>query len=440
MKKRWIILVLVVCLLGTLAGCGKKAGETADGTAGEENKEAEAGSITLTIGFNVETSDAAYERDIVPIFEAFKKEHPEVKEIKLTGMGKMSEDQQVTRLTGGKYDDVLLVPASMPIVEYPNYFAPLGDSKTLGETYFYGDYIQVEGQTYALPIGVVYEGLIYNLSVLDACYGGKVPKTYDELMESCEAIKAAGKTCFYTNAGAQWPLRFWDNLAITMSEDPGYSNTIVENKEPWKEGEPLYKSSKLLADLASNGYIETDTVTEQWDTSRISVASGDTAYMLIGTWALPQIKEVAQEMGHDPEQIKFAPFPYKNDVSAENKLNLRVSEDLFMGVNKNSKNIELAKEFCTYFIENVSLTRGMNESMKEGGRNVEDLKFVQDLDYIELYSSPAKDIKIAEMAGKAKIDVFSVGTYLQEYVILPSVEGKGADFEGLNKLWGQNFQ
>ena len=439
MKKRMVSMLTVMALaVSMMSGCGSSGEKTTGGQSGE-NGSAKDG-VELSIGFNVETSDATYERDIVPIFEEFKKMHPEVTNITLTGMGKMGEDQQVTRLTGGKYDDVLLLPMSMKTTDLPQYFAPLGDAKELGEKYFYGDYIQTGGQSYGLPIGVVYEGLIYNQEVLDECYGGKGPVTYDELMECCEAIKASGKNCFYTNAGAQWPLRFWDNLAITISEDPAYANTIVDNKTPWAEGEPLYQSCKLLGDLAAGGYIEGDVVTEQWDNSRVSVATGDTAFMLIGTWALPQIKEVAQEMGKDPETIKFAPFPYKNNVSADNKLQVRVSEDLFLGVNKNSPNLELAKEFCVFFCENVSLSRGMNESMKEGGRQVEDLKSLQDLDYVEYYSSPAKDTKIADMAGAAKIDVFSVGTYLQEYIIQPSIDGKGAQFEELNKLWAQNFQ
>lgn len=438
--KKQIASGLTVMALAALvmSGCSSSGEKSATGQSGDSGEGK--GGIELSIGFNVETSDATYERDIVPIFEEFKKQHPEVTNITLTGMGKMSEDQQVTRLTGGKYDDVLLLPMSMKTSDLPQYFAPLGDAAELGEKYYYGDYIQSGGESYGLPVGVVYEGLIYNQEVLDECYGGKVPVTYDELMECCEAIKASGKNCFYTNAGAQWPLRFWDNLAITMSEDPAYANTIVENKAPWAEGEPLYQSCSLLGDLAAGGYIEGDVVTEQWDNSRVSVATGETAFMLIGTWALPQIKEVAEEMGKNPDNIKFAPFPYKNDVSADNKLQVRVSEDIFLGVNKNSPNLELAKEFCVFFCENVSLSRGMNESMKEGGKQVDDLKFLAELDYVEFYNSPAKDIKIAEMAGVAKIDVFSVGTYLQEYVIQPSIEGKGTQLEELNNLWGQNFQ
>lgn len=159
---------LVAGMVLPMAACGS------DGK-GEGKKKDEG--IELSIGFNVETSDATYEEDIVPIFEAFMEEHPEVTNIKLTGMGKMTEDQQVTRLTGGKYDDVLLLPMSMKTENLPTYFAPLGDAKEMGEKYFYGDYIQVDGQSYGMPIGVVYEGLIYNQKVLDECYGGKVPSS-----------------------------------------------------------------------------------------------------------------------------------------------------------------------------------------------------------------------------------------------------------------------
>jgi len=440
MKRLFAIMMAGVIGL-SLVGCGSNSSSSNEGnsdTSSESTSKGEDGTkgdIVLSLAFNAETSDPAYENDIVPIFEEFMKLHPEVAEIKFTGMGKMTEDQQVTRLTGGQYDDVLLIPMGMPNKERPNFFASLGDATELGEKYFYGDFIQSDGETYALPIGVVYEGLVYNKKVLDECYGGKVPTTLDELLEACEAIKATGKTPFYTNAGAEWPLRFWDNLAITASETPDYANTLVSSTAPWADDEALHFSSSFLANLAANDMVEPDTVTEQWDNSRISVATGESAFMLLGTWALPQVKDVAEEMGEDPDNISFMPFPYKNGVSADNKLNLRVSEDIFMGVNKNSENLELAKELLVFFCENISLSRGMNEIMREGGRNVEDLQFLQDLDYIEFYSSPARTEEFEAISSTSKIDVFSVGSYLQDNVIQPAINGEAPKFDALNERW-----
>ena len=111
-----------------------------------------------------------------------------------------------------------------------------------------------------------------------------------------------------------------------------------------------------------------------------------------------------------------------------------------MGVNKNSENLELAKEFCAFFCENMSLALGMNEIMVDGGENQPDLAFLQDLDYVETYTSPAKDPKIQEMAGTAEIDVYSFDGYLLDYVMLPVMNGGEPEYDKLNELRGKNFQ
>ena len=431
--KRLCAITMTTILALGVAGCsGGGDGANSSTDAGSASTE---GGVVLSLGFNIETADAEYEEILVPIFEEFMEKHPEVSEIALTGMTKMTQDQQVTRLTGGQYDDVLLIPMSMPNSEKPNYFASLGDAAELGEKYYYGDFIQHEGETYALPIGVVYEGLIYNQKVLDEVYGGKIPITLDELLEACEAIQAAGKTPFYTNAGAEWPLRFWDNLAITMSEDPDYANTLITTEAPWAEGEPLHASSSFLADIVAKGMVEPDTVTEQWDTSVVSVATGETTFMLLGTWALPIVKQMAEDLGESADDIGFMPFPYKNNVSADNKLSLRVSEDIFLAVNKNSENLELAKEFCTFFVERISVPNGMNEIFREGGKNAANLDFLQDLDYIEFYNSPARQEAFESIANNSRIDVFTLGSYLQDSVIQPSVHGESPKFDDLNSRW-----
>lgn len=219
-----------------------------------------------------------------------------------------------------------------------------------------------------------------------------------------------------------------------------FTNKIIDTQEPWAEGSSLRDSADILAQLASNGYLEPDVVTaDQWDVSLTSLGSGQTAFMFTGTWALSQAQEHAVEAGFSADDIGFAPFPYKNDVSADNKLNLRVAQDVFLGVNKNSENLELAKEFCTFFCERVSLAMGMNEIMIDGGKNQPDLEFLQELDYVQTYTSPARDSKISEMAGIAGIDVYNFDGFLLDYVILPVLNGKEPEYDKLNEAWKKNF-
>lgn len=435
--KKITILALAILLTVTNVTFAQGSSEKSSSTGAiAESK----GDVVLSLAFNVEDTEDEFTSQVKPILDAFKELHPEIKDINYVNASKRAEDQTVTMMSSGKFEDLMLAPLSVSIKEYPNYFAPLGDSQELNDKYFYGDFIAVEGKTYGMPIGVVYEGLLYNQQVLDEYNNGNVPKTLEELESLCEVLTDNGIISFYTNAGAKWPLRFWDNLAVTQSEDPTYANSIVTNKAPWSFGEPLYDVMTFLGDLAEKGSIEPDTVTEQWDKSRVSLATGKTAFMLIGSWALPQVKKIAEEMGKSADDIGFAPFPYKNNVSSTNKLNVRVSEDLFLVVNKNSENLELAVEFAKYYCERISIPRGMNSILRDGGEVVQELQSLSDLDYVDFYSVPSKDLKISEMCSNSQIDVHSQGSYIIPYVIEPSIQGNGPNFDALNAEWAKNFK
>ncbi len=450
MKKKLLYSIMAGMIsAGLLTGCQSGTSENSQPSSTEaEPSGNEAASetgaatsqrdVTLSLGFHM---NEKYDDVILPIIQEFQKLHPEVKEVTFTGLSSVTDEQQVTRLTGGQYEDVVLIPSILLPSELPNYFAPLGTTEEMAEKYYYGDYLQVDGQSYGCPIGVVYEGIIYNQDVLDQYCDGIVPKTLDELMDCCEKLHENGITCFYTNAGSVWPMRYWDNLAITMSGDNDYANKILTTEEPWAEGTPLRQADDLLAQFAKNGWLEADVVSaNQWDVSLASLASGDTAFIFTGTWALSQAQDNAEALGLPRETIGFMPFPYKNDVSADNPLKLRIAQDLFMAVNKNTEHMELAQEFVRFFCERISLPLGMNETMIDGGQNQPELEFLSSLDYVEMYTSPAKDNRLQEMAAVAEIDVFAYDGYLLDYIMIPSLNGEEPQYDKLNELWGKNFK
>ena len=111
-----------------------------------------------------------------------------------------------------------------------------------------------------------------------------------------------------------------------------------------------------------------------------------------------------------------------------------------MAVNKNSQNVELAKELCAFFCERISLAVGMNEIMIDGGKTQEELKNLGDMDYVKFYTSPAKDTRIQEMGAAAGLDVYQYDGFLLDYVILPPMNGKKAEFDKLNELWKKNSE
>ncbi len=437
---KWMALALVGAMVALMAACGtgESDSDTSPSATGDGESKA-SGDVKLTLSFNMTPSEDPNWPLAEAIFEQFKVEHPEVSEIEYVNAAARTEQQIVTMMKSGMLEDVAALSLSAPVEELPNYFAPLGDSAELGEKYYYGDYKATGGQSYAITFGVVYEGLLYNQKVLDTYNNGEMPKNFDELVALCGTLKENGVIPFWVNAGSKWPLRFWDSLAESIAEDPAYANSLTEAEAPWAEGTPLHQSLSFLADLCANGQVELDTVTDQWENSRRALASQEVGFMLTGSWAIPQVKNVAIEMGEDPAAIKFAPFPYKNDVSADNPLYVKVAEDLFIGVNKNSENVELAKELLFFFAERIGPVRGMNSIVKDGGSVVPDLEEMAALDYIKLYNAPARDPKLEQMTSNVQLDLMRGGSYLAGNIIEPSISGEGPRFDYLNGEWAKNF-
>lgn len=111
-----------------------------------------------------------------------------------------------------------------------------------------------------------------------------------------------------------------------------------------------------------------------------------------------------------------------------------------MGVNKDSKNLELAKEFCSFFCERISLAVGMNEIMKEGGKTQEELNNLQDMDYVKFYTSPAKDAEDIRKWARTGLDVYQYDWLPVRLRNSPPMNGQEAQFDKLNELWGKNFE
>lgn len=445
-------MICVLLVISLVSGCGSDSSQDNASSSDESSSQDDASSSNESSQDNASSSNEEevvvslsfqYQYDVAKeVIESYMEEHPNVK-IEYRKLDE-NDEEMVTKLTGGVFEDVYIIPSILEISELPNYFAPLGDAAEMAEKYYYGDYMNVAGQSYGYPIGVVYEGLLYNQDVLDKYYDGKVPMTLDELYECCGILADNGIIPIYSNAGSSWPLRYWDNLAITMSNDPDYANTIVTTEEPWAEGSYLRQAEDILANIAANGWLEADVVSaDQWDTTMTSIAMGETAFIFTGQWAIANIRATTEELGNNGDAIQFTAFPYKNDVSAENPLNLRVAQDLFIGVNKNAKNLDAAIEFAQYFSENIPEYISENGILIEGGEVMDSVAHLQELDYINLYTSPARDPKIAEMAGNCKVDVYAYDSFLLEYIILPTSQSGSADtakYDELNELWKTNFK
>lgn len=433
--------VLALCMATTLSSsllvaCGSSASSTVSSesdVSASTTETALTGEITFSLNRSEEELSTLYQ----PIADRFMQENPGTS----IQFVVHETDAQIarTQLNAGEFADISIAPRDITPSDLSRFYLPLGSTEELSQTYQYAGLLANDGITYGLPNGVTHSGMLYNKTVVDTYLNGEVPSTLDAWYAACETLKENGITPVWINAGSRWPMSEWDNIAFEISGDPGYRNSLQNVAEPWAEGTPLSQEAQIFQTLIENDWIEEDTVLDQWDASRKGMASGEIGFMILGSWAVPQLRDVAETLGLDPDTIGFAPVPYKNDVSADSPLNVLLSEDMLFAINKDTQYPELAKAFLEYFLASEAPSLMGLSSPIIGGEKAEWVTDLASLDYVNEMEKDLPDAALTEKCNEMQLDVFMGGTYLITHVLEPLKNGQEPTLNALNSLWSENF-
>lgn len=352
-SRKMMALALGTAMLGmSLTGCGSENKENQAPAAGAETSVAEGGEEIyqnpedIPTDVEGEITVLSNRTDIVDTVFAeytkrFNEKYPNVK-VNYETMEDYEGDVQV-RMSTTEYGDVLLMP-TMDAKQYPDFFLPLGDQKTLQETYRTLKKPSYEGVTYGLPTFYVTTGVVYNKKVFENAGITELPATQEDFLAAMQKIKDKGDAIpYYTNYSAGWPLNQWEDLRVSVAGDTEYLNKLYDDESPFDEGKPQYQIFKLMYDLVKNGYVEEDPITSSWDDSKQMLADGKIGAMVLGEWAVSQIKDLAD----NPDDIGFMPFP---QTAPDGKQYACVAPDYCMAVNKNTKYPNAAKAYLWWFI------------------------------------------------------------------------------------------
>ncbi len=424
MKK--LVLLGLGLLIALFVSCG---GKESSETSNEQSASEPSG--VLNVAFNKNEEEIKLFLD--PIGEQFMQKYPKVTEVNFEFAG----DQETlrTRIAGGQFQDITVLPSNFPKTELSNFFEPYGETEELSKKYRYADTMSQNGKTYAFPIGMTANGMLYNKTVVDTYLGGKVPATMGEFYGAAEVLTNNNIIPLWTNAGTGWAMRFFDQVAIIDSGNTDYRTTMIENRAPWTEGTPLYHSTKMVEDFARNGWIEPDTVQYLWDNSLRSMVEGKTAFMFLGYWALPQLQALAEKLGYEKESIGFAAIPYKESISTNDKGYISLAPDISVSINKNSKNIVTALAFMEFWMESTGpLDIGFMTPLISGDVHPE-IQELLDTGMYELFSEKTPPAKFDEIFNESGLDIFVGGEWLVPHVIEPAKAGKTVDYQKLNDIW-----
>ena len=376
-KRKFTFLITAVLLVfSMLAGCSSKSNDTAP-TSSKNPKDIKGDITVLTNRTDiVNTVFKDYAKQ-------FNKKYPNIN-VKFQALADYEGDTKI-RMNSKDYGDVLLIPTSLPIADIPSFFEPLGNLSDMQEKYSGVEERAVGGKAYGIPMVINYSGILYNKKVFKDAGITEIPKTPDQFIAALKQVKEKTSAIpLYTNYAAGWPLTQWEADLPTVSGDPDYVNITQPNTDDnFLPGKPHYELYKILYDAAKNGLIEKDPTTTDWETSKGMLAKGQIATMALGSWAIGQVKGIA----NNPDDIGYMPFP----TNAKEQF-FPTQADYNVGISKNSANKAAAKAWLDWFINDskYATEQGFGISAVKSEPLTADLKTFQDAGIKFLPITPAK--------------------------------------------------
>lgn len=205
---------------------------------------------------------------------------------------------------------------------------------------------EYNGKKYSLNMfTVAYTGLFYNKAIFEEL-GLEIPKTWDEFIEVCEAVKADGRyTVLSAGAADQWPLNMFANAIISAN----YQDGAKEIGEKLLTGEIKHTDDEIM--LVYNcmeqfaSYLEPGVAGISYSDAPGRFALGNMAMYADGAWSAADIKSA------NPD-IDFGYFPLPGVEAREDGLDPQygIKYDLSFAVPTNAP----VKEGAFAFLEYIS--------------------------------------------------------------------------------------
>ncbi|MDI5982021.1 ABC transporter substrate-binding protein [Amycolatopsis magusensis] len=418
MKRRSRILVLAAAGLVALSGCSAGSDSGADGRID--------GEITVL----------TQRTDLVDtVFEQYKQEfaklHPEVK---VTFQGITDYEGEVKiRMSSQDYGDVLLIPESITPEQLPSYFEPLGDAAELEKKYRFVPEQTFEGKAYGVAITGNAFGFVYNKKLWQQAGVTAPPTTPAQFLDALRAIgEKTDATPLYTNYRNGWPLAQWEDLRASVAGQPDVITRMADSDAPWTPGDPQEIVDTLLFDAVAGKLTEEDPTTTDWETSKKAIGEGKIATMVLGSWALTQVRELSAT----PEDLGYLPFPSQ----VGGRFHSAIAGDYKNAVSVHSKNKDAARAWVDWFADKSGYATAQGGfTPLLGGPEPDSLTDFEDLGVTYFELDRSKDALVKKIDKTAEIGLYQP-TYRQTLIdAARGANGKSKEdvFGELNQRWAE---
>lgn len=344
MKKTLLPILIALCLLLTLSAA------------------ADSGAQTVLTVFDAHAYGLDEYAQMAADFEA---ENPGVK-LEVQHAATDSVTLLNARVNGGTIPDVFDVQVGSSALGYYEYaYDWSNDTDVLA--LFYDDAVKTgqdaDGKIKSLPWTYENMGLIYNKDVFEKAGVTELPKTLGELEAACEKIKAYGVTPFALASKETWVLNH-ASTHFQLVKELDAAGTV----EALKEGKytfatlPNFMNFFKFLDLSVK-YGPSKPLEMDWETCENLLANGQAAMIHMGDWC-----QATLDTFNPDARVGFMPFPVSENPGDVNLLS-NISWTYI--VNKDSKNLDLAKKYLLYILTSPAGVKWATETVgaAAGARN-----------------------------------------------------------------------
>lgn len=144
------------------------------------------------------------------------------------------------------------------------------------------DEFTVDGKIYGLPLAGYAEGFFYNKKIFKDA-GVDVPKTWDEFLKACEAIKAKGFTPIALAGKDAWVINMLTNTLWVRTAGPDSVPGFNDGSRKWTDAD-VTDGFKKFEDLAKKDYFTKGALALGYDEQKNAFATGQAAMSFDGSW------------------------------------------------------------------------------------------------------------------------------------------------------------
>jgi len=181
---------------------------------------------------------------------------------------------------------------------------------------------------------------IWNTRILESAGVGAVPTTWDELLDACEKIKAAGKTPTSWGVGGG---HIWHNIIASQA---GGLEALANNQFDAPQIVDAFERMKLFVD---NGWIPDNEIELTWQQSVAHFVAENTAFYLNGAWTIGNEITSAGAAPDLKDNVAFAPFPAVGENGTTVELKKTTAIGLSKTVGDDPAKLEAALTFLKYW-------------------------------------------------------------------------------------------